>query len=77
VSVLVKDTGTGISRKLLPRVFERGVTGSDGSGLGLPICKEIIENHDGTIDIESELGKGTEVLFRIPVYEEGKVKADE
>ena len=39
-----------------------------GTGLGLPIAKEIIEQNNGSIDIKSEAGKGTEVVIRIPVY---------
>ena len=38
-----------------------------GTGLGLSIAKEIIEKNDGSIDIKSEVGKGTEVVLRIPV----------
>jgi signal transduction histidine kinase len=64
--VIVTDTGTGISPELLPRIFARGVTGSDGAGIGLEICKNIIESHGGTIGIESEPGKGTTVAFTLP-----------
>lgn len=70
VTVSVTDTGEGIAPDLLPHVFERychGKTG--GSGLGLPICKAIVEEHGGKIGIESELGKGTRVWFSIPVME--------
>jgi signal transduction histidine kinase len=41
-------------------------------GIGLSICKEIIASHNGTIEIESESGKGTTVMFRIPVSKEGQ-----
>lgn len=74
IVVTLKDTGTGIMPKLLPRVFERGVSGSESTGVGLPICKEIIEAHGGTISIESE--KGTTVTFTIPVYE-GEVESND
>jgi signal transduction histidine kinase len=54
---------------MLPRVFERHITGSKGgSGIGLALCKEIIESHGGQINIESEPGKGTAVTFSLPVY---------
>jgi len=64
----VADTGAGVEPDILPRVFERGVYGSaGGSGLGLSICKEIIEAHGGRIWIESEAGKGTTAAFSLPV----------
>lgn len=72
ISVVVSDTGSGIAPELLPRVFERNVSGDDNSsGLGLSICKEIIEAHGGTIEIESVPVKGTIVRFTLPVWREG------
>jgi signal transduction histidine kinase len=76
VQISVADTGQGIPPELLPRVFERGVFGTDlkgntSSGLGLALCKDIIEAHGGTIGIESERGKGTVVRFTLPVWKEG------
>jgi signal transduction histidine kinase len=68
VAVTVSDTGCGIPPELLPRVFERGVSGGEGGGLGLYICKEIIASHNGTIDITSEPGKGTSLRFTLPVW---------
>lgn len=61
IVVSVSDTGDGISPELLASVFERGVSGDGGTGLGLAICKEIVEEHGGTITVESEPGKGTTV----------------
>lgn len=70
VRVSVTDSGDGISPELLPHVFERFQRGeAGGSGLGLTICKAIIEEHGGIIGIESEEGKGTEVWFTLPVKE--------
>ena len=66
VVVTVTDNGSGISPDLLPYVFERNVSGASGTGIGLSICKEIITSHNGTIQIESESGKGTSVVFKIP-----------
>jgi len=72
IEVTVSDTGAGIAPELLPRVFERGVSGTaDGTGLGLSVCKEIIEAHGGRITIQSELNKGTAVSFTIPLAGEG------
>lgn len=71
VYVQVIDNGSGISAELLPHVFERYCHGeAGGSGLGLSICKKIIEEHHGTIGVESEEGKGTTVWFILPVREE-------
>ena len=71
VMVSIADNGTGIPAELLPRIFERGVSGGGGTGFGLAICKSIIEAHGGTIDIKSEEGKGTTVIFSLPTHKEG------
>ena len=72
ISTAIADTGAGIAPGLLPHVFERGVYGEKGgSGIGLALCKEIIEAHGGTIRIGSEFGRGTVALFTLPVYTEG------
>lgn len=65
----VTDTGEGIDPGLLPRVFDRGVSGSGTTGFGLSICKAIVEIHGGEIRIESEPGKGTAVFFTLPIEE--------
>lgn len=64
----VSDNGSGIAPALLGRVFERGVSGGNGTGLGLPICKEIIEEHGGQIEIKSG-ESGTQVSFTLPRME--------
>jgi signal transduction histidine kinase len=64
------DTGTGIAAADLPRVMETFFTTKPpgkGTGLGLPICRRIVEAHGGTISIESEPGKGTTVRIVLPV----------
>lgn len=68
IIVEVRDTGAGISPLLLPHVFERGVS-LDGTGVGLYLCKTVVESHGGRIGIESEPGKGTTVHYTFPVYE--------
>jgi two-component system, OmpR family, sensor histidine kinase BaeS len=69
VSITVRDTGQGIPQELRPRVFERFVKapGSPGAGLGLAIARDIVLAHGGSIDLTSELGKGTEVRFTLPI----------
>jgi signal transduction histidine kinase len=69
----VEDNGCGIDRRHLQRVFEPFFTTKkvgEGSGLGLFICRNIVNNHGGEIDVQSEAGKGTVVTIRIPVTEE-------
>ncbi len=69
VTVMFVDTGAGISKKDLPHVFDRFYKGiaSTGTGLGLSIVKESIEQNGGSVQIESEEGKGTTVIFHLPV----------
>ena len=67
--VRVSDTGTGIAPDVLPHVFDRFWKSpeSRGSGLGLPIARNLIEAQGGEIRAESEVGRGTTVSFRLPV----------
>ena len=66
----VIDTGVGIPADRLPHIFERFWQGQPGDrsgvGLGLAITKAIVEAHGGTIEVESEPGKGSTFTFRIP-----------
>jgi CheY-like chemotaxis protein len=73
LAVSVTDTGMGIAAADQPKVFERfkqvGDTLTDkpkGTGLGLPICREIVEHHGGRIWVESEPGRGSAFSFTIP-----------
>ena len=77
VKVTITDNGIGIAPDLLPHVFLRGVTDSKeaGTGMGLPISKNIIESHGGKIAITSEYGNGTTVTFTIPFYKNNEDKA--
>lgn len=70
--VAVQDEGPGISEEDLPHVFERFYRGSPGGfGLGLPICKELIERMGGKISLKSEEGAGTRVEVRLPEVGDG------
>ena len=70
VLVSVRDTGTGIRAAELPHVFERswqaGTNDRRGLGLGLYICKGIVEAHGGRIWASSEVGRGSEFFFTLP-----------
>lgn len=68
ITVKVSDNGSGISPQLLPHVFERGVT-DGGTGLGLFLCKTVVESHGGAIHIESGESAETTVIFTLPVYQ--------
>ncbi|NCB53257.1 MAG: HAMP domain-containing histidine kinase, partial [Clostridia bacterium] len=63
----VCDDGEGIEQARLHSLFERGVSDDGSSGLGLAICKEIVEEHGGRIWTESEKGEGTAVRFTLPL----------
>jgi len=72
--IKIADTGIGISKDNLQMIFEPFYTTkvTEGTGLGLSITKKIIESMDGTVAIESEVGKGSTVLLSLPLNAEGK-----
>jgi two-component system, NtrC family, sensor histidine kinase KinB len=71
VRFLVEDTGEGIPREYLPKVFDRFFrvprrqNQASGAGLGLAIAKEIVEAHGGQMTVESEEGKGSKFMFTL------------
>ena len=64
--IVVDDTGEGINKQTLSTIYERFNTNSRGTGLGLPICKELLAQMGGNIDISSTLGQGTTVWITLP-----------
>ncbi len=69
IRVSVSDTGAGISGENLEKIFDPFFTTKpvgEGTGLGLSICHKIVESHNGTIDCESEAGRGTTFVIRFP-----------
>lgn len=73
VATHVKDTGEGISQENIPLLFEQFYRvnrsedkKSKGSGLGLAIAKKIVDLHEGSIDVQSEVGKGSDFIVSLP-----------
>src|SRR6478735_2269240 len=71
--IRIQDNGSGIDEEDLPRVFNRfdrvaeaGVRGEAALGLGLPLTRQFVEAHGGTVELESKKGKGTTVTLTIP-----------
>ena len=74
VSISVSDTGEGIPPEDLPLIFERfyrvdksRARTTGGSGLGLTIAKRLVEAHGGTIEVKSQVGKGSCFTFTLPI----------
>jgi PAS domain S-box-containing protein len=70
VEISISDTGVGIPKEDLSRLFDPFFTTKEvgkGTGLGLNVAYNIIQKHKGTVDVESEVGKGTTFMIRIPV----------
>jgi signal transduction histidine kinase len=77
--ISVRDTGIGIAEEDIPKVFSRfwrseasRERATGGLGVGLAITKEIVDQHNGTIEVESELGKGTTFTLRLPITHSAK-----
>ena len=74
VAVSVQDDGLGIAAEDVPKLFQKfSQVGAQelrrkGTGLGLVLCKQLVEMHRGTIDVASEPGKGSRFTFTLPVY---------
>ena len=70
--VSIQDSGIGISKEDLPHIFEGFYRGSKtgqapGHGIGLAVTRQIVDAHSGSIDVESEIGKGTTFVVSLPV----------
>jgi signal transduction histidine kinase len=76
VVIEIRDHGIGIPANKLPIIFDpfskagrTGLKGEQSTGLGLSIVKQIVEKHNGTIEVESEEGKGSTFRIILPVSE--------
>lgn len=77
VQMSIKDNGTGIDQKNINRIFDPFFTTKDvgvGTGLGLSISYGIIQDHGGTITVESEVGKGSTFTISLPAIEEPELQ---
>jgi signal transduction histidine kinase len=77
VTVKIKDTGIGLEVEQQNKIFSKfyranGNVNIPGLGLGLFLSREIIKQHHGTISVKSEMGKGSEFFFIIPVKKQNK-----
>jgi len=70
VEIKISDTGAGIPKENLSKIFDPFFTTKEvgkGTGLGLNIAYNIIKKHKGTIEVQSEIGKGTTFTIQIPI----------
>ncbi len=68
IRIEIEDSGSGIPKDILPKIFEPlFTTKQEGTGLGLSSCKNIIEQHKGTIEVRTDVGKGTTFIIKLPV----------
>jgi signal transduction histidine kinase len=72
-ALTIADRGTGIEADDLPKLFrldarfsKEGTDGEKGTGLGLILCQALMEKNHGTLDLESEIGRGTTVTIKTP-----------
>lgn len=69
VLVVIKDTGMGIKEEIVSEIFKPFFsTKTRGSGLGLACVERIVKDHKGSISVKSEIGKGTEFIITLPVW---------
>jgi PAS domain S-box-containing protein len=68
VAITVRDSGCGMTPDVRARLFEPYFTtkGTEGTGLGLAVVREIVDSYGGTIDVETEVGRGTTITFDLP-----------
>lgn len=78
IIITVSDNGIGMSQNTISKLWQiadlyttPGTKGEKGTGLGLMLCKEFVEKHNGKIWVESEVGKGSDFKFTMPVSEVG------
>jgi len=69
--ISLQDTGVGVPEENLPKLFQPlFTTKPKGTGFGLPVCKRLVEAHDGKITVESKVGKGSTFTVKLPLRKE-------
>jgi PAS domain S-box-containing protein len=83
-AIAVKDTGAGIDEKFIPDIFRHdvktssiGTAGESGTGLGLPLCQDIMKAHGGALTVESSKGKGSVFYVKLPYKKPLALVADD
>lgn len=74
IEITVQDTGVGMTQEVINQMFKgnvttRGTKNEKGTGLGLILVKDFIEKNNGTIQVESEVGKGSTFRLTLPIHE--------
>ncbi len=82
VRILVEDNGIGFDEKYRDRIFQpfqrlHGRSQYEGTGMGLAICRKIVERHGGTITAESAPGKGATFIITLPVNQTSRKESDQ
>jgi len=76
VEISFQDTGAGIPKENLSKIFEPlFTTKSKGTGLGLATCRNIVNAHNGLVEVESEVGKGTIITVKLPIKQQPRKEA--
>ncbi len=79
IHISLRDTGTGMDKKTMDRIFDPFFTTKEkgvGTGLGLAVAYGVIAKHDGIIDVESELGKGTTFHIYLPIGQQKNIDSE-
>ncbi len=66
IMITIEDDGIGISKEVRDRIWERGFSTKGSTGIGLKFVKKVIDNHNGMIDLVSEVNKGTKLIICLP-----------
>lgn len=70
INFAIRDNGEGIEEEMLDRIWEKGISGRNSSGVGLFFVREVVTEAEGTVSIDSTVGVGTTVTIRIPEYQD-------
>ncbi|GAU78464.1 sensor histidine kinase KdpD [Fusibacter sp. 3D3] len=73
VVIVIQDNGMGIAEVDLNKIWQIGYSTNNTTGLGLPFAKQTIDENEGTIQIESQYGIGTQVIVKLPIIEKGEI----